>query len=114
MKRGAHAKAGMKETIDANLLGPCGFFCGFCLAYKKGICLGCRYQADRNAEKGDEKFCTTLNCAERKGVTMCSDCEEFPCSEHDPQKTGMFSNTYIDYIRNEIKPAGKQSKRSNP
>lgn len=77
------------------------------MAYRKEICLGCRYQADKNAEKGDDKFCTVLNCAERKGVTMCSDCEEFPCDEHDPQKTGMFSKTYIDYIRNEIKPARK-------
>jgi len=102
-----HATPAAKRSIDANLLGPCGFYCEYCLAYRKGICLGCRYQADKNAEKGNDKFCTTLNCAERKGVTMCSKCEEFPCDEYDPQKTGMFSKTYIDYIRNEIKPARK-------
>jgi hypothetical protein len=33
-----------KKEVDANLLGPCGFYCGYCLAYKNGVCLGCRVQ----------------------------------------------------------------------
>jgi hypothetical protein len=114
MAKHRHATSEAKKSIDANLLGPCGFYCGYCLAYKKGMCLGCRYQADRNAEKGDENFCTVINCVEGVGVAMCADCREFPCNEYDPQKSGMFSKTYIDYIRNEIKPAGKQLKRSGP
>jgi hypothetical protein len=104
MKRGAHAKAGKRKSIDANLLGPCGFFCGFCLAYKKGICLGCRYQADVRAAEGDLGWCSQLNCAERRGVTMCSECKEIPCKEFDP-KIGMFSEMYVSYIRDKIKPA---------
>jgi hypothetical protein len=104
MKRGTHAKAEKRKSIDANLLGPCGFFCGFCLAYKKGICLGCRYQADKRAAEGNFGWCTLLNCAEKHGVSMCSDCEDFPCTEFDP-KVGMFSEVYMKYIRNEIKPA---------
>lgn len=104
MKSGAHAKARKRKSIDANLLGPCGFFCGFCLAYKKGICLGCRYQADKRATEGNLKWCTQLNCAERKKVTMCSDCKEIPCREFDP-KNGMFSELYVSYIRDKVKPA---------
>jgi hypothetical protein len=104
MKARAHAEAGKKESIDSNLLGPCGFFCGFCLAYKKGICLGCRYQADKRAAEGNLGWCTLLNCAEKHGVSMCSDCKGFPCKEFDP-KVGMFSEVYMKYIRDEIKPA---------
>jgi hypothetical protein len=104
MKRVAHASAGKRKSLDANLLGPCGFFCGFCLAYKKGICLGCRYQADKRAAEGYVGWCTLLNCAERHGVSMCTDCEEFPCKEFDP-KVGMFSEGYMKYIVDEIKPA---------
>ncbi|MBU0686018.1 MAG: DUF3795 domain-containing protein [Thermoplasmatota archaeon] len=104
MKSGSHASAGKRKSIDANLLGPCGFFCGFCLAYKKGICLGCRYQADKRARDGNLKWCTQLNCAEKHGVSMCSDCEKFPCTEFDP-KVGMFSEVYMKYIRDKVKPA---------
>ena len=99
-----HAKARPKKTIDSNLLGPCGFYCGHCLAYKKEICLGCRYQADKRAKEGMINWCTQLNCAERKGVTRCCDCEMIPCKEFDP-KNGMFSGAYVKYIRDKVKPA---------
>jgi hypothetical protein len=50
-------------------------------------------------------WCTTLNCAERRGVTRCSDCPSYPCKkEYDPDGTGMYSWTYYKYIRDEIKP----------
>jgi hypothetical protein len=100
-----HAKKGSETKIDANLLGPCGFYCGSCLAHKKEKCLGCRYQADKNLEKGDDKFCPLLNCAEKKGVVMCSDCDRFPCMEqYNPDDKGMYSWKYFNYLRNEIKP----------
>ncbi len=105
MKNIKHAKANANTAADANLLGPCGFYCGSCLAYKKKICLGCRYQADRNQEKGDGKFCTLLNCAEKRGVKMCSECDRFPCmKQYNPDGSGMYSWTYFNYIRNDIKP----------
>jgi hypothetical protein len=104
MRRSAHAKAGKRKSFDANLLGRCGFFYGFCLAHKKGICLGCRCQADKRAAEGVLEWCSQLNCAERKGVTMCSECREIPCKEFDP-KIGTFSGLYVSYIRDKIKPA---------
>lgn len=104
-KKPRHAKKGAHKSIDTNLLGPCGFYCGFCLAYKKKICLGCRYQADKRAAEGDINWCTHLNCAEKHGVMKCSDCEDIPCKKEFDPKTGMFSELYVSYIRDQIKPA---------
>ena len=104
VKGAAHAKKRAGRSIDSNLLGPCGFFCGYCLAYKKGMCLGCRYQADKRHGEGVQDWCPLLNCAEKKGVTMCSDCASFPCMKHyNPDKDGMYSWTYFNYIRDQIK-----------
>jgi hypothetical protein len=35
---------------------------------------------------------------------MCSECERIPCKEFDP-KHGIFSELYVSYIRDKIKPA---------
>ena len=105
MKKSSHAKLNATRRIDGNLLGPCGVYCGYCLAYKKKVCLGCRYQADKRADEGEENWCPLLNCAEEKGVSQCSDCSDFPCKEHyDPDRDGMYAWTYIKYLRDEIRP----------
>lgn len=104
-KKDHHAKKKAEKKIDGNLLGPCGIYCGYCLAHKKGVCLGCRYQADKRHAEGAVNWCPLLNCAERKGVAECSDCAKFPCKEHyDPDKEGMYGKIYIKYIRDDIKP----------
>jgi len=104
VKKNRHSKPKASKKIDGNLLGPCGIHCGYCLAFKRA-CLGCRYQADKKAEKGDDSFCPLLNCAEKKSVAECSDCEEFPCKEqYDPDNDGMYAWTYIRYLRDDIKP----------
>lgn len=105
MKKPRHAKPKSKKEIDNNLLGPCGIFCGYCLAYKKGVCLGCRYQADKRLADGVKNWCPLLSCSEKKGVTECSDCKEFPCKTHyDPDNDGMYTWVYIKYLRDQIKP----------
>lgn len=95
-------------VIDANMLGPCGVYCGYCLAYKKTLCLGCRYEASEQAQRGNKDWCTLLNCSERKHMKECSDCDEFPCTEYDPEGTGMYSRMYIDYINYKIKSSEKR------
>lgn len=97
-----------KMLIDSNLLGPCGIYCGFCLALKKNICSGCRYEANRQAQRGNKDWCTLLNCAEERHVKECSDCDDFPCKEYDPEGKGMYSRMYIDYINNKVRPAEKR------
>ncbi len=87
------------------MLGPCGYYCGYCLAFKKGKCLGCRYQADVRHKEGMTDWCPLLNCAEKRRMKMCSDCPEFPCMKHyNPDDNGMYSWTYFNYIKNDIKP----------
>ena len=105
MKATRHARPNSEMKIDGNLLGPCGIYCGYCLARKKGVCLGCRYQADKRLAEGIKNWCPLLNCAEKKGVTECSDCPEFPCKrQYDPDKNGMYAWTYINYLRDDIRP----------
>jgi hypothetical protein len=101
LKKAHYPRTGAKKEVDANLMGPCGFYCGFCLAYKDRKCLGCRYQAEKSEESGaTPMFCDTLVCATAKGVTMCADCAEYPCKKYD---SSIFSEKFISYIRNEIK-----------
>ncbi len=104
MKKSQHAKTNAEKKIDGNLLGPCGIYCGYCLAYKKKVCLGCRYQADKRHGEGMKNWCPLLNCAEKRGVAECSDCPEFPCEKHYDFEDGMYGQVYVKYIRDEIKP----------
>jgi hypothetical protein len=94
--------------IDSNLLGPCGVYCGYCLAYKKKLCSGCRYEADKQTQRGKTEWCTLLNCAKERQMKECSDCDDFPCKEYDPDGKGMYSRMYIRYINEEIKPVEKR------
>ena len=104
MKDKAHyPKPDAKAEVNANLLGPCGFYCGFCLAYKNGVCLGCRYQAMTSESTGIvPEFCDTLVCATEKGLVRCADCPSHPCDKYDP-KDSIFSKLYIDYLENDVK-----------
>ena len=105
MKKQRHSKPDAAKEIDGNLLGPCGIYCGYCLALKKGVCRGCRYQADKRAEEGDLNWCPLLNCADGKGFSECSDCPDFPCKEqYNPDTDGMYAWVYINYLRDDIKP----------
>jgi hypothetical protein len=58
------------------LLGYCGLYCGGCRSFEGhtvGKCQGCK----------DEKVlisdCPTKECAEKKQLSHCGDCEGFPC-----------------------------------
>jgi hypothetical protein len=100
---------------DAELLGPCGDYCGGCAEYTGLVtetarqlkelvetyayefraggafdfaelartlqwlidnagCPGCR-------QGGGTPFCQVKVCAEEKGLSVCFECEEFPCSK---------------------------------
>ncbi len=80
------------------LTAPCGLDCFNCELYvdnitaefvsifeKKGVkadavpCKGCRAQDGCHFHLG-EAGCDTLDCAKEKGVALCSECEDFPCS----------------------------------
>lgn len=101
MKKPYYPQKNASVTVDSNLLGPCGFNCSYCLAFKDKKCLGCRYQAEKSEESGlTPMFCDTLVCATTKGVKMCADCGEYPCKKYD---SSIFSEKFVSYIRDEIK-----------
>jgi len=62
------------ESIDALLVGACGFYCGSCPSYMSGECLGCR----ASQKPGD---CFTLDCVTQNNLTYCGECDRFPCDE---------------------------------
>ena len=79
MKKAYYPQPGSKKEVDANLLGPCGFYCGYCLAYKNGVCLGCRYQAEKSETSGVvEEFCDTLACATKRDSLSAQNAKSIP------------------------------------
>ncbi len=87
----------MKSKKD--LTAPCGLDCFNCELYtdnlseklaevihtKMGIpreeiaCKGCREQDGKHFHLG-QPSCATLDCVKVKGVSLCSDCNDFPCA----------------------------------
>jgi len=103
MKKAYFPKTGAKTEVDANLVGPCGFYCGYCLAYKEGTCLGCRYQAEKKETSGVvDIFCDLLACSGASGVEFCAQCPKYPCEKYDPAKC-IFSKTFIDYLKTDAR-----------
>ncbi len=64
----------MNNLNDDNLIGKCGFYCGSCPTYIKGVCLGCRKAHSRND-------CFTFDCVDDKKLTYCGQCDKFPCND---------------------------------
>jgi len=91
----------MLNKEDFILVSPCGIYCGECSAYKAkdnpelinmlvqhGMkeeslpCPGCR-AVDGNCPHLESR-CENYICAEKQGVTMCFECEDFPCNKLHP------------------------------
>ena len=98
-------KQARPQKVNRNLLGPCGFYCGYCLAFKYGKCSGCIAMSKR-AEKIGEVFCDIYPCVTQKGLTVCADCDSYPCEKYDKNRAGIFSESFISWIRNEIRAKG--------
>lgn len=54
------------------LIGRCGIACGLCKQYDH-VCLGCE------EENREEKNCIVYNCAVKKDINYCIQCQEAPC-----------------------------------
>ena len=92
-----------KKTLTA----PCGLDCFNCEIYKDNLtsefaelihaklgvskqeisCKGCRRQDGKHYHLPPEG-CATLDCAKAKGVELCCDCDEFPCTFLAPTSDG--------------------------
>ncbi len=103
------------EKINDNkkeLTAPCGLDCFNCPTYKDNIakvpllarllfsislkiplkklpCNGCRNEKG-NCKFAKNKHCATWDCVQKKGVTYCYECDDFPCKMLMPTKKGAF------------------------
>jgi hypothetical protein len=61
----------MKDIIaDANLVAPCGLYCGACRSYLKDRCPGCH-------ENARATWCRVRTCCLTEGYASCADCRPF-------------------------------------
>jgi len=80
------------------LTAPCGLACFLCDVYEDNLtdelaesmhvklgvpkkeiaCKGCRQQNGKHFHL--PQGCATLDCVKAKGVTLCCDCNDFPCA----------------------------------
>ena len=84
-----------------HMTAPCGLACFNCLAYlgnedekmrilisrqfglalEKAVCNGCREEDGKCIVTGE---CPVYPCAEKRGVTFCYECPDFPCDAFHP------------------------------
>ncbi len=81
------------------LLGPCNYYCGNCIMYKKNRCSGCARESEKAKAEG-RVFCDTYLCAKDKNLTACSECQSYPCEKYD---SGIFAESFIKWIRDKLK-----------
>lgn len=94
-------------TNKKELTAPCGLDCFNCELYEDNLtdklaglihnklgvpedeiaCQGCRKQDGAHYHLPKDG-CATLDCVKSKGVSLCSDCSEFPCALLAPTADG--------------------------
>jgi len=93
------------RKFDPELMGPCGVYCGYCLSYKYDRCDGCIAMSKAATKKG-EVFCPIYVCSADRDLERCVDCAEYPCRRYDPGKDGIYADSFISWIRDDIKTKG--------
>jgi hypothetical protein len=83
--------------MDENLLAPCGHYCGSCVVFAKGKCLGCREEGKKRAAEGIE-FCKVHECATKRGIA-CHECPGMPCDRYGDS---IYNSSFIDWIREQL------------
>lgn len=76
-------------------VSTCGVLCWRCPRHRIGKCTGCN----------PNPHCGIPDCAEKKGVRFCFDCDEFPCERHYGRKGNlvMYDRNWLDFIKKEVK-----------
>ena len=64
----------------ANILAPCGVFCGACPSFNK-TCLGCPSESHKQKRKSKWNCKIRECCYEEKNIMYCSYCTQFPCEK---------------------------------
>ena len=66
-------------------IGACGMACGICAFLAKGVCPGCCSGTDPNSPAKLEEMiadgfpCPALECAIKRKVDYCLNCDKIPC-----------------------------------
>jgi hypothetical protein len=86
------------------MTAPCGLDCFNCPVYLAGeneklreavakylnlpleqaVCGGCRAEKGAPAAEGLNGKCNVYQCTEKKGISFCCDCSDFPCDHFQP------------------------------
>ncbi len=81
----------MREiTADPSLVACCGLYCGACGSYLKEKCSGCQ-KSESNS------WCQVKKCANKKGISTCAQCLEFPDAK-DCRKFNNFISTIFGFL----------------
>lgn len=64
------------QKMDNNMIAFCGVDCAVCSDLLAGRCPGCRQTV---WPEGDA--CMPVACCQKKGVSVCGECGEFPCAD---------------------------------
>lgn len=64
----------MKESGFMKNLGFCGVDCSVCKDYLEGKCPSCR-----ESVWTDDDICHPVKCCTDKGISVCGQCDAFPC-----------------------------------
>ncbi len=87
-----------------HMTAPCGIDCFNCTVYlantneklraavaeylkvplEQAVCRGCRGEKGAPVAEGFAKTCHVYQCAEKKGISFCCDCSDFPCDYLHP------------------------------
>jgi hypothetical protein len=54
------------------------------LPYEQAVCGGCRAEKGAPAAEGLTATCNVYKCTEKKGISFCCDCSDFPCDYLHP------------------------------
>lgn len=85
--------------MNSSLLSPCNYYCGNCIVYKKGKCLGCP-RATEKAQAEGRVFCDIALCAKDKKLATCSDCRSYPCEKYNDS---IYAASFIKYMKDKLK-----------
>ena len=62
--------------MDITYIAYCGVDCSACADLKSSKCPGCRM-----TEWGAGEICMPVDCCNKRSISACGECADFPCEE---------------------------------
>ena len=81
--------------MNENLLGKCGYYCGYCPTFIQGKCAGC-------VDGNQAGVCYSRDCVLKKGIHACGECVDFPCEEIiERPKATLLSTPWLEWKKSQ-------------